>query len=156
MSLRSRVSTAVQLTDGVWQSEGASGPFVLGVFRPKIYVPYTLQEPELGYVLSHERAHIARRDTWLKPLAYLILTLHWFNPLAWCAWLLFCRDIELACDERVVKNARRRRKGGLLRSPTALRLARTSRGGLPSRLWESGVKRRINSVLNYKKPAFWW
>ena len=155
MSLRSRVSTAVQLTDGVWQSEGASGPFVLGVFRPKIYVPYTLQEPELGYVLSHERAHIARRDTWLKPLAYLILTLHWFNPLAWCAWLLFCRDIELACDERVVKTLDAAGRADY--SEALLRCASRGRraAACPLAFGESGVKRRINSVLNYKKPAFW-
>ena len=104
MGLRSRMSTAVRLEGEVYESEFAASPFVLGVFRPRIYLPYGLREGERAYILAHERAHIARRDTWFKPLGFLVLTLHWYNPLVWLAWTLYCRDVEYACDERAVKN----------------------------------------------------
>lgn len=102
MGLRNRVSTAVRLRDNVYQSEFVASPFVLGVFRPKIYLPYSISGSDAEYVIAHENAHIARRDTLIKPLGYLLLSVYWFNPLIWLAYMLLCRDIEYACDERVV------------------------------------------------------
>lgn len=101
--LRRKVSEAVILRDNIFQSENVASPFVLGVFRPKIYLPYNMGGQDLNHVVAHEQAHIRRRDHWWKPLGFLLLTIHWFNPLMWLAYVLLCRDIELACDEKVIK-----------------------------------------------------
>ena len=105
--LRVRLRTAVRLEDGVWESEQAPSPFVLGFIRPRIYLPFGLDRGSRDYVLAHERTHIRHRDHWVKPLAFLLLAVYWFNPLLWAAYVLLCRDIELACDERVVRDMTR-------------------------------------------------
>ncbi len=102
--LRRKLCTAVRLRDNIYQSECVVSPFVLGVFRPKIYLPFSLRNEELSHVIAHEEAHLHRKDHWWKPLGFAILALHWFNPLVWLAYVLLCRDIELACDEKVVKD----------------------------------------------------
>ncbi len=155
MGLKNRVSTAVELSPGVYASEHVSSPFVLGVLRPRIYVPSGLDGGALGHVLAHERAHVARRDTLVKPLGYAVLCLHWFNPLVWLGYILFCRDIEAACDERVVRGLDRAGRAdyseALLRCASGKRLV----SACPLAFGEGSVKNRVKSVLSYKKPAFW-
>ena len=155
LGLRSRVSTAVCEGDNIYRSEFAAEPFVLGVLRPRIYLPMGLAPEDAEHVLAHERAHIARRDTWAKPLGWVILSLHWFNPLVWLAYVLFCRDIEFACDERVIKaltpSGRAGYSDALLKCSTAARRV----AACPLAFGESAVKRRVKGVLNYRKPAFW-
>lgn len=154
LRLRKRVREAVRLEENVYECEIAS-PFVLGLFRPRICLPFSLENGERELVLAHERAHITAGDHIIKPLGWLLLAAHWYNPLVWLAYALFCRDIELACDERVVR--------GLSLSDMAdysqalLDLSRP-RGGVracPLAFGESSVKGRVKSVLSYKKPAFW-
>ena len=153
--LRGRVSGAVRVEGDVYRGKFVTEPFVLGALRPRIYLPQGLAPEEEKHVLAHERAHIARRDTWIKPLGWVILSLHWFNPLVWLAYALFCRDIEFACDERVVKDltpeGRADYSATLLKCGTAARRV----SACPLAFGESGVKSRVKSVLNYKKPAFW-
>ena len=102
--LRRRVREAVILRDNIYQSENAGSPFVLGIIQPKIYLPYSVDSGALAYVIAHEQAHLRRGDHVWKPLGFLLLTIHWFNPLLWLSYALLCRDIELACDEKVIKN----------------------------------------------------
>jgi beta-lactamase regulating signal transducer with metallopeptidase domain len=153
--LRRRVDTAVLLRDNIWQSENVKSPFILGLFQPLIYLPFNMTEENMTNVLAHENAHLKRRDHLIKPLAFLLLTVYWFNPLVWLAYVLLCRDIELACDERVVKVLdvqQRRDYGAALLSCS---VSRKSIAACPLAFGEVGVKERIKTVLNYKKPAFW-
>lgn len=154
LRLRKRVREAVRLEENVYECEIAS-PFVLGLFRPRIYLPFGLGEAERGHVLAHEREHIRRGDQVVKLLGFLLLCLHWFNPLVWLAYALLCRDIELACDERVVRNMGSGERADY--SQTLLELSRPKRfvSVCPLAFGESSVKGRVKSVLSYKKPAFW-
>lgn len=155
LRLRLRMRTAVRLEGNVYESEMAGGPFVLGLFRPRIYLPFGLGEAERGHVLAHEREHIRRGDQVVKLLGFLLLCLHWFNPLVWLAYALLCRDIELACDERVVRNMGSGERADY--SQTLLELSRPKRfvSVCPLAFGEVPVKSRVKSVLSYKKPAFW-
>lgn len=153
--LRRTVGAAVRLRDELWQSESVASPFVLGVFRPRIYLPFTLSEAELGYVVAHERAHIRRRDQLIKPLGWLLLSLHWFNPLIWAAYFLLCRDIELACDERVIAGLSGGERADYSQALLSCSATRRLTAACPLAFGEVGVKERVRSVLNYKKPAFW-
>ena len=101
--LRVRVREAAFLRDNIYECDSISTPFILGVFRPKIYLPSAIDEHDAEFVISHERAHLRRFDHVWKPHGFLILALHWFNPLVWLAYVLLCRDIEFACDEKVIK-----------------------------------------------------
>lgn len=98
-----KIGTAVLLRDNIFQSENVVSPFVLGIIKPKIYLPFNMNEQDMEHVIAHENAHIRRKDHWWKPFGFLLLALHWFNPLMWLGYVLLCRDIELACDEKVVK-----------------------------------------------------
>ena len=154
LRLRKRVREAVRLEENVYECEIAS-PFVLGLFRPRIYLPFSLENGEWELVLAHERAHITAGDHIIKPLGWLLLAAHWYNPLVWLAYALFCRDIELACDERVVRGLSLSDRADY--SQALLDLSRP-RGGVracPLAFGESSVKGRVKSVLSYKKPAFW-
>ncbi len=153
--LRRRVSTAVRLEDNVYQSEFVASPFVLGLFRPRVYLPYGLDSEAMAHVLSHEQAHIRRKDHWWKPLGFLLLTIYWFNPLLWVAYVLLCRDIELACDEKVVKKLDTQQRADYSQALLSYSVNRKSIAACPLAFGEVGVKQRIKSVLNYKKPAFW-
>ena len=97
------LNTAVRYEKNIFQSENVTTPFVLGIFRPRIYLPFQFAEGDLTHVIAHEQAHILRKDHWWKPLGFLLLTIHWFNPIMWLAYVLLCRDIELACDEKVIQ-----------------------------------------------------
>lgn len=154
LRLRKRVREAVRLEENVYECEIAS-PFVLGLFRPRIYLPFSLENGERELVLAHERAHITAGDHIIKPLGWLLLAAHWYNPLVWLAYALFCRDIELACDERVVRGLSLSDRADY--SQALLDLSRP-RGGVracPLAFGESSVKGRVKSVLSYKKPVFW-
>lgn len=154
LRLRKRVREVVRLEENVYECEIAS-PFVLGLFRPRIYLPFSLENGERELVLAHERAHITAGDHIIKPLGWLLLAAHWYNPLVWLAYALFCRDIELACDERVVRGLSLSDRADY--SQALLDLSRP-RGGVracPLAFGESSVKGRVKSVLSYKKPAFW-
>ncbi len=155
LRLRFRLRTAVRLRDGLWQSEWADSPFVLGIFRPRIYLPFRMDEETIRLVEAHERAHIARGDHIWKILAFSLLAVCWFHPLLWIAYSLFCRDLETACDERVIRHldceGRKRYSQALLRCAAP----RRSVAPCPVAFGETGVGGRIRNVLSYKKPAFW-
>ena len=155
LRLRLRVRTAVRLEGNVYQSEFVSSPFILGVVRPRIYLPFGLEAGAQEMVLAHERAHLRRGDQLWKPLGYLILTAYWFNPVCWLAYILFCRDIEAACDEKVVRELGEGCKAAYSRALLACSVPRKLITACPLAFGETGVKARIKSVLNYKKPAFW-
>lgn len=155
LRLRLRVRTAVRLEGKVYQSEFVSSPFILGVIRPRIYLPFGLEAGAQAMVLAHERAHLRRGDQLWKPLGYLILTAYWFNPLCWLAYILFCRDIEAACDEKVVRELGEGCKAAYSRALLACSAPKKLITACPLAFGETGVKARIRSVLNYKKPAFW-
>ncbi len=130
-------------------------PFILGIFKPKIFLPSTITETSLSYVEAHELSHIKRLDHWRKLVAYIILSLHWFNPFVWVSYILFCRDTELACDEKATKNYEPTQKAGYTQALLYFSVPKNSLFICPFSFSESGIKNRIKSVLNYKKPAFW-
>ena len=132
-----------------------TSPFVLGVFRPRIYLPFDMDEESLRHVIAHETAHIKRHDHWIKPAGFLLLIVYWFNPLIWLAYSLMCRDIELACDEQAIRTLDEADKKAYSTALLACSVNRRSIAACPLAFGEVGVKQRIKSVLNYKKPAFW-
>lgn len=153
--LRRRLATSVRLRDHVYQSENAQSPFVLGFFPARIYLPFGMEPGALVHVLAHEQAHIDRLDHWWKALGYGVLMVHWFNPMVWLGYRVFCRDLELACDERVVRTldgpGRAEYSEALLRCS----LEKRSLAACPLAFGEVGVKERIHSILRYRRPAFW-
>ena len=153
LRLRRKVAAAMHLEGNVWLSDDIGSPFILGIFKPRIYLPSNMEDPAL--VLAHERAHLRRKDPVWKLLAYLILALHWFNPLVQLAFRLFCRDLEMACDERVVKNMNGEEKKQYSRILLACSADAPKLGSCPLAFGEVGVKERVKTVLHYKKPAFW-
>lgn len=155
LRLRLRVRTAVRLEGNVFQSEFVPSPFILGVIRPRIYLPFGLEPGAQDMVLAHERAHLKRGDQLWKPLGFLLLTAYWFNPVCWLAYVLFCRDIEAACDEKVVRELGESCKTTYSRALLQCSVPRRMITACPLAFGETGVKGRIKSVLNYKKPAFW-
>ena len=153
--LKRRIATATLLDKGIKQSERVQSPFVFGVINPIIYLPYGLDEADLRYVIEHEKAHIKRRDNIWKPLAFVILAVYWFNPVIWLAYVYLCKDIEAACDEKVIKDmdieSRRAYSTALLKCSVKKKMITAC----PVAFGENGVKMRIKDVMNYKKPAFW-
>ena len=154
LRVRRQVREALPAGD-FWLCDRISSPFIFGLFRPRIYLPSDLPEASRTHVLAHERAHLRRRDHWWKPLGFALLTVNWFNPAIWLAYLLLCRDIELACDERVIQSFTAEEKKAY--SAALLRCSVNPRRitACPLAFGEVGVKQRIKTVLNYKKPAFW-
>ena len=152
--VRQRVGTAVLYKDNVYQSDNVVSPFVLGVIRPRIYLPFNINEKNMSYVIAHE-THIMRKDHIWKPLGFLILSAYWFNPLVWLAYILLCRDIELACDERVIKVLDCDARADYSEALLACSVNRRIISACPLAFGEVGVKDRVKSVLNYKKTAFW-
>lgn len=153
--IRKKVKTAVLLRDNIYQSENVPSAFVLGIFRPRIYLPFGVSENEREYVIAHENTHIKRRDYLIKPIGFLILSVYWFNPLLWIAYVLLCRDIELACDERTIKNFDRLKRAEYSSALLSLGVTRKSIAACPVAFGEVDIKKRVKNVLNYKKPAFW-
>ena len=155
LRLQQKVCTAVPLRRNVYQSENISSPFVLGIIRPKIYVPFHVGEQDLPHVIAHEQAHIRRKDHWWKPLGFLLLAIHWFNPLMWLAYVLLCRDIELACDEKVIQDLCSEQRANYTQALLACSVGHRMAAAYPLAFGEVGVKKRVRAVMNYKKPAFW-
>ena len=153
--LRRRVREAVILRDNIYQSENAGSPFVLGIIQPKIYLPYSVDSGALAYVIAHEQAHIRRGDHWWKPLGFLLLTVHWFNPLLWLSYILLSRDIELACDEKVIREMGSEQRADYTQALVSCSVSRRSIAACPLAFGEVGIQERVKSVMNYKKPAFW-
>ena len=155
LRLRRQVATAVREQDNIYRSEFAHTPFVLGLLRPRIYLPTTLPAENVPYVIAHEQAHIQRKDHWWKPLGFLLLSIHWFNPLMWLGYLFLCRDIEMACDEKVIRRLDAELRADYSQSLLSCSISRRTIAACPLAFGEVGVKERVKNVLNYKKPAFW-
>lgn len=153
--IRKRVGEAVEEERGVWICDRVDTPFILGLFRPRIILPSDMGDGDREYVIAHERAHISRRDHIWKPLGFFLLTVYWFNPLIWIAYILLCRDIEASCDEKVIKNLGEGAKKPYAEALINCSVQRRMISACPLAFGETGVKGRVKSVLSYKKPAFW-
>ena len=155
LRLRRRVSVSLPVQDHIYLCDAISSPFILGVVKPHIYLPSGLDEVQRQNVLSHERAHLTRRDHWWKPLGFALLAVYWFNPVLWLAYALLCRDIELACDERVIRTMDESAVKTYSTVLLACSMPRKAVITCPLAFGEVGVKERVKNALRYKKPAFW-
>lgn len=155
LRLRRRVSVSLPIQDNIYLCDAISSPFILGVVKPHIYLPSGLDEVQRQNVLSHERAHLARCDHWWKPLGFALLAVYWFNPVLWLAYTLLCRDIELACDERVIRTMDESAVKTYSTVLLACSMPRKAVITCPLAFGEVGVKERVKNALHYKKPAFW-
>ncbi|MBQ2943176.1 MAG: hypothetical protein IJD93_00540 [Ruminococcus sp.] len=155
LRLKSKVKISMPIDKNIYICDSINTPFILGVIKPKIYLPSTLSSTEQEYVLSHEKAHLKRRDHLIKPLGFLLLSVYWFNPLLWVAYVLLCRDIETACDEKVIKDMELQQKKEYSTALLNCSVPRRMIAACPLAFGEVSVKQRIKTVLNYKKPAFW-
>ena len=155
LRLRRRVSVSLCVRENIYLCDAISSPFILGVVKPRIYLPSGLDEVQRQNVLSHERAHLARRDHWWKPLGFALLAVYWFNPVLWLAYTLLCRDIELACDERVIRTMDESAVKTYSTVLLACSMPRKAVITCPLAFGEVGVKERVRNALHYKKPAFW-
>lgn len=154
LRLQARISTATLYKDNIFETDRIQTPFVLGFIRPKIYIPTGVAQKELEYILKHEQVHIKRKDYIIKPIAFMAVTLHWFNPLIWLCYFLMSKDMEMSCDERVIRQSSEDIRAGY--SYSLLSISAKQAGLLiPLAFGESNVKSRIKNILNYKKPAFW-
>ena len=155
LRLRRRVSVSLPIQDNIYLCDAISSPFILGVVKPHIYLPSGLDEVQRQNVLAHEQAHLARRDHWWKPLGFALLAVYWFNPVLWLAYALLCRDIELACDERVIRTMDESAVKTYSTVLLACSMPRKAAITCPLAFGEVGVKERVKNALHYKKPAFW-
>ena len=155
LRLRHRVREAVRLRGNIYQSERIDSPFVLGTIRPRIYLPYRMDSRDRQHVIAHEQAHLRRGDHLWKPLGFLLLTIHWFNPVMWLSYVLLCRDIELACDETVIRELGCEQRADYMQALVSCSVNRRRIAACPLAFGEIGVKERVKSVMNYKKPTFW-
>lgn len=155
LRLRRRVAEAVPIGKMVCQCDRLDTPFILGVVRPRIYLPSDLPPSAVGPVLAHEQAHLSRRDHWWKPLGFLLLAVYWFHPLVWLAYYLFCRDLELACDERAIRNLDGEGRRAYSLALLNCSVDRRTLAACPLAFGEGSVKGRIKAVLNYRRPTFW-
>lgn len=155
VKLHKLVYEAVCVRDNIYICDAVKSPFILGIFRPRIYFSSALREREMDYILAHESAHLKRKDHWWKALGYLLLCIHWFNPFCWVAYSLLCKDIELACDEKAAKNMTFHEKKEYARVLLSCAGQRSLVMVCPLAFGEVGVKERVKSVLNYKKPTVW-
>ena len=156
--VQSKVRTAIPMDlagTKYYQCDNISSPFLFGIVKPRIYVPSHIAKQELSYVLRHETAHRQRRDYMVKPISYLLLMVYWINPILWAAYILLCRDIELACDEQVVKEMGTDCKKAYSQALLTYSVSRSSIAACPVAFGEIGVKQRVKNILNYKKPTFW-
>lgn len=155
LRVRIKVREAVLFHNNVYFCDHIASPFILGIIRPKIYLPSNMSASDAEYVIRHENAHLKRRDHWWKPFGFLLLSVYWFNPVIWLGYVFLCRDIELACDEKVIGQMDTQDKKAYSSVLLACSTPRKIISACPLAFGESGVKTRVKSILNYKKPAFW-
>lgn len=155
LRLRKKISMTIPYRDDIFLCDTIPSPFILGICFPKIYLPSGMTEHQISYALAHEQAHLSRKDHLWKPLGYLLLTLHWFNPLCWIGYMLFCKDIEFACDEKVIRSLAFEEKRAYSQTLLDCSASHYMIAACPLAFGEVDVKARIKSVLHYKKPAFW-
>lgn len=153
--LRRKVATAVLLRDNIYQSEHVDSPFVLGLVKPRIYLPFQMDDGSLEYVIAHENSHIRRKDHWWKPLGFLLLAFYWIHPFMWLGYILLCRDIELACDEKVIREMDSESRADYTQALVACSVSHRGIAACPLAFGEVSVKARVKSVMNYRKPSFW-
>lgn len=153
--LKARMRTAVRMHGNIWQSERVRSPFVLGMIRPRIYLPFHMSSAKMKYVIAHEKAHIRRHDHWTKPIGFLVLTVYWFNPVIWAAYILLCRDIEVACDESAVRNMGMDEKKSYSMVLLSFESGHHTPAICPLAFGEGNIRQRVKNVLNYKKPVLW-
>lgn len=150
-----KVDTAILLRDNIFQSELVAAPIVVGSLNPKIYLPFKVEQPCLDYIIAHEQAHIRRGDHWWKLLGFALLALHWFNPLVWVAYMLLCRDIELACDEAVIRELDNNGRADYAQALVTYGTKRQLLTVHPLAFGETGVKGRLKSIMDYRRPSRW-
>ena len=155
LRVRRQVSEAAWLRENLWICDQVKSPFILGLFRPRIYLSSGMEEAQLPYVIAHEQAHLRRGDQWWKPFGFVLLMIHWCNPLVWVAYILFCRDLELACDESAVRDLTLEERKDYSYALLSCSMQRRLVTVCPLAFGEVGVKKRVKEVLNYKKPSFW-
>lgn len=153
--LRHKVKVSLCYRDNIYICDSIATPFVFGVIKPRIYVPSGMEEEQMNCVIAHESAHLKRKDHWWKTLAFFLLSVYWFQPLLWISYLLFSKDIERACDERVVREMEPEDRKRYAEALVSCSLQKRRMFACPLAFGEVGVKNRVKSVLNYKKPAFW-
>lgn len=153
--LHNKTKVSVKYQDNIYWCDAIDLPFVFGVFRPRIYLPSGMNNDDVPYVVKHEKAHLARRDHWWKLLGFVLLAVYWFHPLIWAAYILFCRDMELACDEKVIKDMDMDEKKGYSLALLACSESKKMILACPLAFGEVGVKERVKFMKQYKKPAFW-
>lgn len=152
----SRIKTATLYNENVYESDQIDTAFVFGLIKPKIYIPVNLTESEKIYIIEHEKVHIKRKDYVTKIIAFLILIIHWFNPIMWISFILMTRDMEMSCDERVMKNLGEDIKTNYSYSLLNLAVNKGNTFNIPLSFSENNIKSRIENVLNYKKPKKWF
>lgn len=155
LRLRKKVGMTIPYKEYILLCDAIPSPFILGIFSPKIYLPSGMTENQISYALAHEQAHLSRKDHLWKPLGYLLLVVHWFNPLCWIGYVLLCKDIEFACDEKVIRTLAFEEKRAYSQTLLDCSVNRHMIAACPLAFGEVDVKARIKSVLHYKKPAFW-
>lgn len=154
LKLKYSLSTAILVCNNIYETDRIKTPLVLGLIKPRIIIPLNLSDSELGYIIKHEQTHIKRYDYIIKPIAFLALTVHWFNPIIWLSYFLMVKDMEMSCDESVVKHSNEDIRANYSNSLLSIS---TKQSGIfsPLAFGESNVKSRIKNVLSYKRPTFW-
>ena len=155
LRLLRKLHTAILVRDNIFQSEAVDAPVVVGFVNPKIYLPFNVKQLDVNYIIAHEQAHIRRHDHWWKFLGFLLLTLHWFNPLVWIAYALLCRDIEMACDEAVIRDLDNDGRADYAQALVTYSTKRQTLAVHPLAFGETAVKSRLKSIMNYRKASRW-
>ncbi len=155
LMLARKTSARIPMGNRIYLCDNVNTPFILGIFCPKIILPSRIEDRFVHHVIAHETAHLKRKDHWWKPLGYTILCLHWFNPFVWGAYVLLCRDIELACDEKAIRKMPMKERADYTETLLSCSISRNAIAACPLAFGEIAVKDRIKAVLNYKKPTFW-
>ena len=150
-----RIHTAILVRDNIFQSEAVDAPVVVGFVNPRIYLPFTVKQLDVDYIIAHEQAHIRRQDHWWKLLGFVLLTLHWFNPLVWVAYALLCRDIEMACDEAVIRDLDNNGRADYAQALVTYSTKRQTLAVHPLAFGETAVKSRLKSIMNYRRVSRW-
>lgn len=155
LRLKYKVRISIPCRENIYFCDRIGSPFILGIFRPRIYLPPDISAEQMDYVVVHENAHLKRKDHLTKPLGFILMSVYWFNPIIWLAYVLLCRDIELACDEKSIKDMDGKSKKGYSEALLSLSVGRSAIAACPLAFGEVSIKDRIKSIVNYKKPAFW-